>query len=267
MFPKSRSFFLIAGPCVLESEPLALQIAASLRETTARLGIPFCFKASFDKANRSSLGSYRGPGLAAGLETLGRIREKLGIPVTTDIHESAQAAPVAAVVDLLQIPAFLSRQTDLLLAAAETGKPVNVKKGQFLAASDVDRIAEKLRSAGCSHFFFTERGTSFGYHDLVVDMRNLVRMRKSGHRVIFDATHSVQKPSALGSASGGDRDLAYPLARAAVAVGIDGLFLETHPAPEESPSDGATMIPLAQVPSVLEKLLKIHEAAEPGEPA
>lgn len=267
MFTESRSFFLVAGPCVLESEEIALRIAASLQETSSRLGIPFCFKASFDKANRSSIGSYRGPGLAAGLEVLGRIREKLGVPVTTDVHESAQAAPVAAVVDLLQIPAFLSRQTDLLLAAAETGKPINVKKGQFLAASDMDRIAEKLRSAGCLRFFFTERGTSFGYHDLVVDMRNLVQMRRRGHRVIFDATHSVQRPSALGSSSGGDRELAYPLARAAVAVGIDGLFLETHPAPDQSPSDGATMIPLAQLPSVLEKLLKIHEAAKEGEPA
>ncbi len=267
MFTESSSFFLIAGPCVLESEELAFRIAAHLQETTSRLGIPFCFKASFDKANRSSIGSYRGPGLEAGLEVLGRIREKLGVPVTTDLHESAQAQAVAGVVDLLQIPAFLSRQTDLLLAAAETRKPVNVKKGQFLAASDMDRIAEKLRSAGCPSFFLTERGTSFGYHDLVVDMRNLVEMRKRGHRVIFDATHSVQRPGALGSSSGGDRELAYPLARAAVAVGIDGLFLETHPAPEQSPSDGATMMPLARVSSILEKLLRIHEAAKDSETA
>lgn len=265
MFTESSSFFLIAGPCVLESEEMAVRIASTLQEATSRLGVPFCFKASFDKANRSSIGSYRGPGLEAGLEILGRIREKLGVPVTTDVHESAQAARVAAVVDLLQIPAFLSRQTDLLLAAAETGKPMNVKKGQFLAASDMDRIAEKLRSRGARHFFFTERGTSFGYHDLVVDMRNLVHMRKRGYRVIFDATHSVQRPSALGSASGGDREFAYPLARAAVAVGIDGLFLETHPSPEHSPSDGATMIPLTQVSSLLEKLLKIHEAAKDSE--
>ncbi|MGD9895461.1 MAG: 3-deoxy-8-phosphooctulonate synthase [Candidatus Methylacidiphilaceae bacterium] len=262
MFLESSSFFLIAGPCVLESEEIAVRIASVLQEAASRLGLSFCFKASFDKANRSSLGSYRGPGLAAGLEVLGRIRDKLGVPVTTDIHESSQAAPAAAIVDLLQVPAFLSRQTDLLLAAAETGKPVNVKKGQFLAASDMDRIAEKLRSGGCRDFFFTERGTFFGYHDLVVDMRNLVEMRKRGYRVLFDATHSVQRPSALGSTSGGDRDLAFPLAKGAVAVGIDGLFLETHPVPEQSPSDGATMIPLAQVSSFLEKLLEIHAAAK-----
>ncbi|VVM07887.1 3-deoxy-8-phosphooctulonate synthase [Methylacidimicrobium tartarophylax] len=267
MFQESSSFFLIAGPCVLESEELAIRIASRLQEVASRLGLSFCFKASFDKANRSSIGSYRGPGLEGGLEILGRIRERLGVPVTTDVHESSQAVPVAEVADLLQIPAFLSRQTDLLLAAAATGRPINVKKGQFLAASDMDRIAEKLRSGGCQSFFFTERGTSFGYHDLVVDMRNLVQMRRRGYRVIFDATHSVQRPSALGSASGGDRDLAFPLARAAVAVGIDGLFLETHPSPEESPSDGATMIPLAQVSSLLEKLLEIHAAAKDGKSA
>ncbi|MDD2677220.1 MAG: 3-deoxy-8-phosphooctulonate synthase [Methylacidiphilaceae bacterium] len=252
---------------MLESEELAIRIASRLQEVASRLGLSFCFKASFDKANRSSIGSYRGPGLEEGLEILGRIRKTLGVPVTTDVHESSQAAPVAEVADLLQIPAFLSRQTDLLLAAAATGRPINVKKGQFLAASDMDRIAEKLRSGGCRSFFFTERGTSFGYHDLVVDMRNLVQMRRRGYRVIFDATHSVQRPSALGSASGGDRDLAFPLARAAVAVGIDGLFLETHPSPEESPSDGATMIPLEQVSSLLEKLLEIHAAAKNGRPA
>ncbi|VVM08533.1 2-dehydro-3-deoxyphosphooctonate aldolase (KDO 8-P synthase) [Methylacidimicrobium cyclopophantes] len=262
MFPESPSFFLIAGPCVLESEELAFRIASTLQDIASRLGLAFCFKASFDKANRSSVDSYRGPGMEAGLEVLGRIRDKLGVPVTTDVHETAQAAAAAAVVDLLQVPAFLSRQTDLLLAAAATGKPINVKKGQFLAASDMDRIAEKLRSGGCRSFFFTERGTSFGYHDLVVDMRNLAHLRKRGYRVIFDATHSIQRPSALGSASGGDRDLAFPLARAAVAVGVDGLFLETHPSPEQSPSDGATMIPLAQVSSLLEKLLKIHAAAK-----
>ncbi|MDD4932255.1 MAG: 3-deoxy-8-phosphooctulonate synthase [Methylacidiphilaceae bacterium] len=262
MFLESSSFFLIAGPCVLESEDLAVRIASTLQEITSRLGISFCFKASFDKANRSSLGSYRGPGLDEGLEILGRIRQKLGVPVTTDVHESGQAALVARVVDLLQIPAFLSRQTDLLLAAAATGRAINVKKGQFLAASDMDRVAEKLQSVGCRSFFFTERGTSFGYHDLVVDMRNLVQMRRRGYHVVFDATHSVQRPSALGTASGGDRDLAFPLARAAVAVGIDGLFLETHPSPDRSPSDGATMIPLAQVSSLLEKLLEIHAAAK-----
>ncbi|WP_018291946.1 3-deoxy-8-phosphooctulonate synthase [Verrucomicrobium sp. 3C] len=267
MFLESSSFFLIAGPCVLESEDLAIRIASTLQEITSRLGMSFCFKASFDKANRSSIGSYRGPGLDEGLEILGRIREKLGVAVTTDVHESSQAAPVAEVVDLLQIPAFLSRQTDLLLAAAATGRAINVKKGQFLAASDMDRIAEKLDSGGCRNFFFTERGTSFGYHDLVVDMRNLVKMRRRGYRVVFDATHSVQRPSALGSASGGDRDLAFPLARAAVAVGIDGLFLETHPSPDQSPSDGATMILLAQVPSFLEKLLEIHAAAQDSDPA
>jgi 2-dehydro-3-deoxyphosphooctonate aldolase (KDO 8-P synthase) len=252
---------LIAGPCVLESEALATSIAKDLVAMTADLGLHLVFKASFDKANRTSGKSFRGPGLAQGLKILGRIKKKFGCPVLTDIHDIAQIAPAAKVIDVLQIPAFLCRQTDLLVAAAKSGRTVNVKKGQFLAPDDVDNIADKLRAAGARDYFITERGTTFGYHNLVVDMRGLARMRRKGHRVIFDATHSVQEPGGRGTSTGGDRSMAPVLARAAVAAGVDGLFLETHPRPDQSPSDGANMIPLAQMEGLLRTLLAIHEAA------
>jgi 2-dehydro-3-deoxyphosphooctonate aldolase (KDO 8-P synthase) len=253
--------FLIAGPCVLESEALASSIAKELAGMTAALGMRFIFKASFDKANRTSGKAFRGPGLTQGLKILGRIKKKFGCPVLTDIHDIAQVATAAKVIDILQIPAFLCRQTDLLVAAAKSGRAVNVKKGQFLAPQDVDNIAAKLRSAGAREQYITERGTTFGYHNLVVDMRSLAQMRSAGHRVIFDATHSVQRPGGQGTSTGGDRTMAPVLARAAVAAGVDGLFIETHPRPDASPSDGANMIPLAQMEALLRTLLAIHEAA------
>ena len=256
-----KPFFLIAGPCVLESQSLATSIAKDLVALTANLGIPFIFKASFDKANRTSGKSFRGPGVAQGLKILGAIKKKFGCPVLTDIHDISQVKPAAKVIDVLQIPAFLCRQTDLLVAAAKSGRIVNVKKGQFLAPEDVDNIAAKLRGSGAKQYFITERGTTFGYHNLVVDMRGLATMRRAGHRVVFDATHSVQRPGGQGTSTGGDRTMAPVLARAAVAAGIDGLFLETHPRPDESPSDGPNMIPLAQMEGLLRNLRAIHEAA------
>jgi len=252
---------IIAGPCVLTSEAEALKIATTLKDLCAALGLPFIFKASFDKANRSSVKSYRGPGLKDGLKILGSIRRKLGVKVTTDIHEPAHAKAAARCIDLLQIPAFLCRQTDLLLAAAATGRAVSVKKGQFLAPEDVGNIVGKLKAGGCKDYYLIERGSSFGYQNLVVDMRSLEQMRRAGHRVIFDATHSVQRPGGLGTATGGDRTLAPPLARAAVAVGVEGIFLETHPNPDSSKSDGPNLIPLSQMPALLAKLAVIHEAA------
>lgn len=255
-----KPFFLIAGPCVIESLELVIDIALELKKITSKHQIPFYFKSSFDKANRSSIDSFRGPGLKEGLRILTKIKEKTGCALTTDVHSADQVKPVAQVVDLVQIPAFLCRQTDLILACGESGKAVNVKKGQFLAPEDVDLIAEKLKRVGCHHYFFTERGSCFGYHDLIVDMRAIYLMRSRQHKVIFDATHSVQRPSALGRVTGGDSSLAFPLARAAVAVGIDGLFFETHPCPENALSDSSTMIPLDKVDPMLESLLKIHEA-------
>jgi 2-dehydro-3-deoxyphosphooctonate aldolase (KDO 8-P synthase) len=257
----NQPFFLIAGPCVLESQALAMSIAKELAGITAELGVPFIFKASFDKANRTSGKSFRGPGLAQGLKILSAIKKKFGCPVLTDIHDIAQVRAAAKVIDVLQIPAFLCRQTDLLVAAAKSGRAVNVKKGQFLAPEDVDNIAAKLRGAGAKEYFITERGTTFGYHNLVVDMRGLAIMRRAGHRVVFDATHSVQRPGGRGTSTGGDRTMAPVLARAAVAAGIDGLFIETHPRPDNSPSDGPNMIPLAQMETLLRNLKAIHEAA------
>ena len=261
LLPPAKSFFLIAGPCVLETEAAATAIAKHLMELTLDLNIPLIFKASFDKANRTSGKSFRGPGLKKGVAILGRIKHRFGCPVTTDVHDAAQVAEAAQVIDLLQIPAFLCRQTDLLVAAAKSGRAVNVKKGQFLAPQDVDNIAAKLQAAGCHEQFITERGTTFGYHNLVVDMRGLAQMRSAGHRVIFDATHSVQQPGGHGTSTGGDRTMAPVLARAAVAVGVSGLFLETHPNPDQSPSDGANMIPLAEMEGLLRTLKAIHEAA------
>jgi 2-dehydro-3-deoxyphosphooctonate aldolase (KDO 8-P synthase) len=259
--PAAKTFFLVAGPCVLESEAHAASIAKHLVGLTDDLGIPLIFKASFDKANRTSGKSFRGPGLAQGLKILGNIKKRFGCPVLTDIHDIAQVKPAAKVIDILQIPAFLCRQTDLLLAAAKSGRAVNVKKGQFLAPDDVNNIAAKLTAGGCKSYYITERGTTFGYHNLVVDMRGLASMRAAGHRVVFDATHSVQRPGGLGTSTGGDRRMAVVLARAACAVGIDGLFLETHPEPDRSPSDGPNMIPLAQMEGLLRTLKIIHEAA------
>ncbi len=253
--------FLVAGPCVLETEALTFSIARHLVKLTADLGIPLVFKASFDKANRTSGKSFRGLGIVKGLRLLGEVKKRFGCPVLTDIHEAGQIKEAAKVIDILQIPAFLCRQTDLLLAAAASGRVVNVKKGQFLAPDDVDNIAAKLTSAGCRDYYITERGTTFGYHNLVVDMRSLAQMRQAGHRVIFDATHAVQQPGGRGASTGGDRTMAPVLARAAVAAGVDGLFIETHPQPEKSPSDGPNMIPLAQMEGLLRTLKDIHEAA------
>ena len=256
-----RELFLIAGPCVLETEELALSIAEKLVAITGKLGLPLVFKASFDKANRTSGKSFRGLGLKEGLRVLAEVKARFGCRVLTDIHEISQVGSASKSVDILQIPAFLCRQTDLLLAAAESGRTVNVKKGQFLAPDDVDNIAAKLRSGGCEDYYITERGTTFGYHNLVVDMRGLASMRKAGHRVIFDATHSVQRPGGQGTSTGGDREYAPVLARAAVAAGVEGLFIETHPDPDCSPSDGPNMIPLAQMEPLLRNLKAIHEAA------
>lgn len=257
---KRPPFILFSGPCVLETETAALRIAHRIKALAADLGWDYCFKASYDKANRTSLTSPRGPGPEKGLTALRRIGDKAGVKVMTDIHSCEEAALAARFVDVVQIPAFLCRQTDLVVAAAQTGLPVNVKKGQFLAPHDVDPIAGKLKAAGCRSYWMCERGTTFGYNNLVVDMRSFVWMRERGHPVIFDATHSVQRPGGLGTATGGDGALAPVLARAAVAVGVDGLFIETHPDPLKSPSDGPNMIALADMPRVLRQLAKVRDA-------
>jgi len=253
---------VIAGPCVMESEQETLAIAGRLAEIAAKLPVRLVFKASFDKANRTSIDSFRGLGLDEGLRALERVRQATGLPVVTDIHESCQAAPAAEVCDLLQIPAFLARQTDLLVAAARTGRAVHVKKGQFMAPGDMRHVVSKLESAGCSNILLCERGTFFGYGRLVNDFRALPLMREIGPPVVFDATHSVQEPGGLGGATGGNRAMVAPLARAAVAVGVDGLFFETHPDPDRSPSDGPNMIPLDQFAELLDQLLAIRAVTE-----
>lgn len=253
---------LIAGPCVIETEELTLEIATRLKQLADELPIQLVFKASFDKANRTSADSFRGLGLEAGLRVLARVHEATGLPVTTDIHESCQASPVAEVCEVLQIPAFLARQTDLLVAAAATGRVVNVKKGQFMAPWDMRHVVAKLHSAGCSRILLCERGTFFGYGRLVNDMRAIPQMQSLGVPVIFDATHSVQEPGGLGSTTGGNRAMVEPLARAATAIGIDGLFFETHPDPDHSPSDGPNMIPLAEFPGLIRRILAIRETVE-----
>lgn len=253
---------LVAGPCVIESRELTLRIAEALRAVAKKLSVQLVFKASFDKANRTSGDAFRGPGMEEGLRILHDVRRSLAVPVTTDVHESHQAAAVAEVCELLQIPAFLARQTDLLVAAARTGRAVHVKKGQFLAPGDMQHVVAKLRAAGCQNVLLCERGTFFGYGRLVNDMRSLPLMRALGVPVVFDATHSVQQPGGLGGATGGHREMVEPLARAAVAVGVDGLFFETHPDPDHSPSDGPNMIPLDQFPAMLERLLRIREVVE-----
>ncbi len=261
---------LIAGPCVLQTEQLALQIAEALLAISQRYSLPLVFKASFDKANRTSLSGQRGPGMESGLAILQRVKQATGLPVTTDIHLPDQAAMAAEVCDLLQIPAFLARQTDLLVAASRTGKPINVKKGQFMAPEDmryaIDKIAGSrpaVDDAAVQHdhpgVLLCERGTFFGYGRLVNDMTSLPLMRGLGAPVVFDATHSVQRPGGLGGATGGNREMVEPLARAAVAVGVDGLFFETHPDPDRSPSDGANMIPLDRFDALIGRLVRLHE--------
>ncbi len=250
---------VIAGPCVLEGIELAHEIAGGLAAACRAASLPLVFKASFDKANRTSVDSYRGPGLTEGLEMMREIRSTHGIPVTTDVHSPEQAAEVARSVDLLQVPAFLCRQTDLLEACGATGRPVNVKKGQFQAPWDMAPAVEKVRAAGASAVMLTERGASFGYNNLVADMRSLPAMRDIGVPVCFDATHSVQLPGAKGRASGGQRHMAPVLARAAVAAGVEAIFLEVHPRPEESPSDAATVQGLRDVGALLQTLAEIHQ--------
>ncbi len=259
---EGQPLLVIAGPCAIEDETLTVSIAEQLKQTATELSVPLVFKASFDKANRTSADSYRGPGLQQGLAILQRVKETTGLPVTTDVHEPQQAAPVAEVCELLQIPAFLARQTDLLLAAARTGRAVHVKKGQFLAPWDMKHVVGKLEAGGCGQILLCERGTFFGYGRLVNDMRAIPQMQSLGAPVVFDATHSVQEPGGLGSATGGNRAMVEPMARAAVAVGADGLFFETHPAPDEAPSDGPNMIPLARFAEVLRRLLAIRQAVE-----
>jgi len=260
-----QPLLVIAGPCVIESEDLCLRIAEALAGLAARLPIRAVFKASYDKANRTSGASFRGPGLDEGLGVLDRVRRATGLPVTTDVHLPDQATAAGQVCDMLQIPAFLCRQTDILLAAAATGRAINVKKGQFVAPADMRHAVAKLLAGGATDILLCERGTFFGYGRLVNDFTGLPIMRSFGVPVIFDATHSVQMPASLGGATGGDRTLVEPLARAAAAVGVDGVFFETHPRPDDSPSDGPNMVPLDQLGGVLERVLRIHEARLAGE--
>jgi 2-dehydro-3-deoxyphosphooctonate aldolase (KDO 8-P synthase) len=255
-----RPLAVIAGPCVIESEEICLQVGQAVTEITQRLGMPYIFKASFDKANRTSIKSFRGPGIEKGLQILARVKSELGVPVLTDIHEPWHARLAAQVVDVLQIPAFLCRQTDLVVAAAETGKCLNIKKAQFLAPWDMRNSVEKARTAGNENILLTERGTSFGYNTLVVDMCSLPAMRELGCPVVFDATHSVQRPGGLGDVTGGARELVPHLMRAAVAVGIDALFLEVHPDPPNALCDAASMLSLAELPKALAEVRAIREA-------
>ncbi|RKY32616.1 MAG: 3-deoxy-8-phosphooctulonate synthase [Candidatus Omnitrophota bacterium] len=261
----NNGFFLIAGPCVIENEEITFEIAKELKKITSEEKIPFIFKASFDKANRTSIHSFRGPGLKEGLRILKEIKESLNIPVTTDVHCVYQIDKVSEVVDIIQIPAFLSRQTDLLISAGKTGKPVNVKKGQFLAPWDVKNVIEKIESTGNRNILLTERGTCFGYNRLVVDFCSLPIMRSFGYPVIFDATHSVQQPGAKGDSSGGNREFVPYLAKAAVAAGVDGIFMEVHPEPEKALSDGPNMLELERLKPLLKTLKRIEEAVKDGE--
>ncbi|MEW5756588.1 MAG: 3-deoxy-8-phosphooctulonate synthase [Pseudomonadota bacterium] len=257
-----QPFFLIAGPCVIESEGLCLDTAARMKEMTTRLGIPYIFKASFDKANRTSSKSFRGPGLEEGLRILQKVKDQIGVPVLTDVHEDTPLDEVAAVVDVLQTPAFLCRQTNFIQEVARQGKPVNIKKGQFLAPWDMKNVVAKAREVGNDQILVCERGVSFGYNTLISDMRGLAVMRETGCPVVFDATHSVQQPGGQGSASGGQREHVPVLARAAVAVGISGLFMETHPNPAEALSDGPNSWPLGRMAELLETLKVIDEAVK-----
>ncbi len=252
---------LIAGPCAIESQQHALELAGALKEIAATAGVPLIYKSSFDKANRTSVDGYRGPGLSAGLSVLQRVREDVGVPILSDVHEVEQVSAGAEVLDVLQIPAFLCRQTDLLLAAGRTGKPVNVKKGQFLAPWDMQHVARKIDSTDNSRILLTERGASFGYNNLVVDMRSLAIMRSFGYPVVFDATHSVQLPGGAGGASSGQREFVPALTRAAVGVGIDALFIEVHADPDRAPSDGPNMLKLADLPALLRQVKAIDAIA------
>ncbi len=263
-----RPFFLIAGPCVIESEQLQMDVAGQLKEMTSALGIPFIFKSSFDKANRSSGSSFRGPGLDKGMDILAKVRRELGVPVLTDIHDESQIAQVSAVVDVLQTPAFLCRQTDFIRAVAQSGKPVNIKKGQFLAPHDMTNVIAKARAAAREaglpedNFMACERGASFGYNNLVSDMRSLAIMRETKAPVVFDATHSVQLPGGQGTTSGGQREFVPVLARAAIAVGVAGIFMETHPDPAHALSDGPNAVPLEHMKALLGQLLALDRVVK-----
>ena len=257
-----RPLFLIAGPCVIESEALVVEVAGRLRDMTTALGIPFIFKASFDKANRSSGSSFRGPGIEAGLKALAKVRSQIGVPVLTDVHEDTPLAEVAGVVDVLQTPAFLCRQTNFILAVSSQNKPVNIKKGQFLSPWEMQNVVDKARSTGNAQIMVCERGFSFGYNNLVSDMRSLAVMRGTGCPVVFDATHSVQLPGGQGSSSGGQREFVPVLARAAVAAGISGLFMETHPDPARALSDGPNAWPLDRMGSLLATLVEIDHSVK-----
>lgn len=257
----------IGGPCVIESAAFVVDIAGEIQNICRKLQMPFVFKSSIDKANRTAINSFRGVSLDEGVSALQQVKDKYGIPVITDIHESHQASQVAQVVDILQIPAFLSRQTDLLLAAAATGRVVNVKKGQFLAPWDMKHVVKKLEEGGCTRILLTERGASFGYNTLVVDMRSLPQMRSLGYPVVFDAGHSVQMPGGMAESSGGQREFIPHLSRAAAAVGIDALFLEVHPDPDNAPSDGPNMVPIRDLPGILEQVIGISEALRSSSPS
>ncbi|MFO0707456.1 MAG: 3-deoxy-8-phosphooctulonate synthase [Nitrospira sp.] len=255
--------FLIAGPCVIESEQLVMDTAGRIAEIAKSLGMPYVFKSSFDKANRTSIKSYRGPGLEQGLAVLKKVKDQLGLPVLTDVHTDEQATQAGRVVDVLQIPAFLCRQTDLLIAAAKTGKVVNVKKGQFLSPPEMANAVKKVEECGSQRIILTERGSSFGYNNLVVDMRSFPIMRSLGYPVVFDATHSVQLPGGGGTKSSGQREFVEPLACAAAGAGVDGFFMEVHPNPDDALSDGPNMVPLHELKSLLERVLRICDAAKP----
>lgn len=263
-FGAGRPLALIAGPCVIESAAHAEELAAAVRDAAARVGTPFVFKASFDKANRTSLSSYRGPGLARGLEVLAAVRERVGCPILTDVHEPAQAAPVAEVADVLQIPAFLCRQTDLIVSAAATGRAVNLKKGQFLAPLDMRHAIAKATAGGNHQVLVTERGTTFGYHNLVVDMRAFPQLRSLNYPVVYDVTHGLQLPGGGDGVSAGQAEFIEPLAAAGVAAGVDGLFLEVHERPAAARSDGRNALPLARLEPLLRRLVAIRRAAHPA---
>jgi 2-dehydro-3-deoxyphosphooctonate aldolase (KDO 8-P synthase) len=261
----NNPLYIIAGPCVIESEDIAFYTAERLKVICSQVGLSLLFKSSYDKANRTSLSSFRGPGLEKGLQIFSDVRSRFGIPVISDVHSIDEVKPSSEVLDALQIPAFLCRQTDLILSASNTGKPVNIKKGQFLAPWDIKNIIDKFISTGNRSLFITERGTSFGYNNLVVDFRGLPIMRAFGYPVIFDVTHSLQLPGGLGSSSGGQKEFAEPLARAAVAAGVDGLFMEVHPDPDKALCDGPNMIPIDAVPDFLRVMKQIHNAVFPRE--